>query len=466
MPRRMIDSDIKREHARQLRLRARLERKFSRLFRAEINRASRLMIADYAATGADPQMPLDHYRNMEGIYAALITTTVGVFAPRISDSVKSIGMASALSIGLEYSQGLQVARSVKDINADFFARLAADYLFDEAIRRRITSVTTTTRQNIITAIDVGMSEGAGTAEIARNIRRSVPRISRARSALISRTEVHGASSHASDQAARALGLPLKKEWVAVGDDRTRDDHADINGDIVGMDAVFSVGGESMTGPGDPSASAGNVINCRCVLSYIVDDQAQDDQSALGIMTEVDGNIRNIVLSEGRSSRVEHLRAYGAGGKEYYSKGSKSSVIISPDMLQDLSLPKSAMVVHHNHPGSRSFSPQDMKMIGRFRGLKTMYAHGHDGSAYRADRIKTFGNPVLTAANDAAARLFLAAKSRFASEADMMQLFHHAQSKYLGAKGFVRYRYILRGSTLRAYQRNKILFDEIVAEFGL
>lgn len=254
MPRRLIDSNTKREHARQLRLRVRLERKFARLFRAEINRASRVMVAEYASSGADPQMPIDHYRNMEGIYAALVSSTVGLFAPRILDGFKSQG----------------VILETKDINADFFARLAADYLFGEMIRARITKVTTTTRQNVITAIDAGMADGVGTLEIARNIRRSVPRISRARAALISRTEVHGASSHASDQAARALGLPLKKEWVAVSDDRTRDDHADVSGDIVGMDDVFSVGGESMTGPGDPSASAGNVINCRCVLSYIVD----------------------------------------------------------------------------------------------------------------------------------------------------------------------------------------------------
>jgi hypothetical protein len=38
-----------------------------------------------------------------------------------------------------------------------------------------------------------------------------------------------------------------------------------------MDQAFEVGGEMLMYPGDPAGSAGNVINCRCAISHVVDD---------------------------------------------------------------------------------------------------------------------------------------------------------------------------------------------------
>lgn len=54
-----------------------------------------------------------------------------------------------------------------------------------------------------------------------------------------------------------------KTWNAVGDDKTRDWHMDADGQEVGLNDVFIVDGEAMTGPGDPSASDSNTLNCRC-----------------------------------------------------------------------------------------------------------------------------------------------------------------------------------------------------------
>ena len=62
---------------------------------------------------------------------------------------------------------------------------------------------------------------------------------------------------------------MQKEWTAARDERTRQAHADADGDIVGMDESFNVGGEMMRFAGDPNGSAGNIINCRCGISHIV-----------------------------------------------------------------------------------------------------------------------------------------------------------------------------------------------------
>ena len=55
-----------------------------------------------------------------------------------------------------------------------------------------------------------------------------------------------------------------KEWVTSQDDRVRLDHFHVDGNIVGIDDTHTVGGEEMMHPGDPAASAKQVVRCRCV----------------------------------------------------------------------------------------------------------------------------------------------------------------------------------------------------------
>lgn len=65
---------------------------------------------------------------------------------------------------------------------------------------------------------------------------------------------------------------MLKRWVPTRDDRTRrgpvfDHLAMENYPAIPLDYKFNVSGELMDRPGDPSASPGNVINCRCALIY-------------------------------------------------------------------------------------------------------------------------------------------------------------------------------------------------------
>jgi hypothetical protein len=93
---------------------------------------------------------------------------------------------------------------------------------------------------------------------------------------IARTETHNAMMYASQEGAsaqaRASGLTLRKRWVPVLDERTRVNHASMASQpAIPMDQDFIVGGEAMARPGDPRGSAGNVIRCRCVLAYEVEE---------------------------------------------------------------------------------------------------------------------------------------------------------------------------------------------------
>jgi SPP1 gp7 family putative phage head morphogenesis protein len=136
--------------------------------------------------------------------------------------------------------------------------------------RHVEIISQTTVEQMRRLISQGEIEGLSTDQVARNIVKQIPTISRYRANAIARTETHTAANYGSQAAAEATGLNIQKEWVAANDERTREDHIDADGQIVGLNESFDVGGEALMFPGDPSGSAGNIINCRCTVAYITE----------------------------------------------------------------------------------------------------------------------------------------------------------------------------------------------------
>jgi uncharacterized protein with gpF-like domain len=66
-----------------------------------------------------------------------------------------------------------------------------------------------------------------------------------------------------------------KEWISVQDDRTRDSHLLMDGTVIPVTDKFEVPATSQTEgawmdyAGDPSAPAGQVVNCRCSVAPFV-----------------------------------------------------------------------------------------------------------------------------------------------------------------------------------------------------
>lgn len=62
------------------------------------------------------------------------------------------------------------------------------------------------------------------------------------------------------------GVEMEKIWRATSDSRTRDSHAALDGESVGIDDEFDNG---LMYPGDPDGDPSEVYNCRCTLVYKV-----------------------------------------------------------------------------------------------------------------------------------------------------------------------------------------------------
>lgn len=251
--RRLTDADPRREQRRQSNLLDKLERRFRARFRSEIARAMRDITDRYEVTG-DVMPPRDHRENVERLFEDMAFASVTTFAGRVVDQGKALGMIET-----------------KESFTERFRRFALSYVQREAVRRKITSITETTRERIISEVDKGYRAGLGVAEIARSIRDSVPTISTLRGAIIARTETHGAANFGADVAAKETGLPLRREWIAAADERTRQSHREADGQVVDMEQAFDVGGALLMYPGDPDGPPGEVVNCRCAVSHIVQE---------------------------------------------------------------------------------------------------------------------------------------------------------------------------------------------------
>lgn len=83
-----------------------------------------------------------------------------------------------------------------------------------------------------------------------------------------RTLMTGAENGGREDAykrAESMGIKLQRTWIATLDERTRYEHRQLDGMTVPLDKPFVVPdtGDEINFPGDPTAKAALVYNCRC-----------------------------------------------------------------------------------------------------------------------------------------------------------------------------------------------------------
>ena len=147
---------------------------------------------------------------------------------------------------------------------------------NQRLGNRIVWITNTTEDVFKTVCQnvtaEGIQAGLSMAEMAAKIQTELGITEQYRAQRIAQTEVVGASNEGSHAGASATGLDLVKEWMTSGLASVRETHAEMEGVTVGIDETFQVPTldgtiDEMQYPGDPSGSAGNVINCHCTIGY-------------------------------------------------------------------------------------------------------------------------------------------------------------------------------------------------------
>ena len=109
-----------------------------------------------------------------------------------------------------------------------------------------------------------------------------------RSDLVAGQCVVAASNMGSYYAALQTGLPLYHIWIATDDDKTRDSHAQADGQKQYLEAAFEVGeGSYLLFPGDTSFDAplDELMNCRCTECFEVDTRPEENPYYVNRMLE-------------------------------------------------------------------------------------------------------------------------------------------------------------------------------------
>lgn len=159
------------------------------------------------------------------------------------------------------------------INIDWVNEIL-NYFNSLLLSKAVIPITETTKIMIRYVLIKAESEGWGVDKIVRELNSDELVLWRAR--MIVRTETNKAMFYGQKLGESKSEYESVKGWVSAKDHRTRHSHREMDGKVINTNDKFmvpvyrSIGGvqiragfDMMELPGDPSASAGNVINCRC-----------------------------------------------------------------------------------------------------------------------------------------------------------------------------------------------------------
>ncbi len=127
------------------------------------------------------------------------------------------------------------------------------------------------------------------------------RASATRSARTMMTNAQNMGRMDSYERAKAMGIPVRKQWLATLDMRTRHEHRLLDGVTVDTDKPFEVEGEKIRYPGDPQAPPHLTYNCRCTLIAAIKGYESDLSDT---STRHDKNLGGMSYDEWKESRKE------------------------------------------------------------------------------------------------------------------------------------------------------------------
>jgi len=129
----------------------------------------------------------------------------------------------------------------------------------------------TTNEKLRARIALSLGEGIDSGETMTQLKQRVldatdsvyEDMDANRAKMIARTETMSSVNFGAVETYRSDGVE-QKQWLSTIDDRTRDDHVEADGQTVGINEDFEVGGDTMDAPGNGGDPAENIY-CRCTV---------------------------------------------------------------------------------------------------------------------------------------------------------------------------------------------------------
>lgn len=130
-----------------------------------------------------------------------------------------------------------------------------------------------------------------------------------------------------------------KTWITKLDQKVRDTHKEIHGEIVAIDMPFIVGDSELMYPCDLSGSYKEICNCRCVVSYDFENTAlENDDDSLNY------NVRYQKQREHIYGTVEYNRRKNHNSKDF-------SYFVKETTLKEIE-----KIVNDNKDAEKIYSP--------------------------------------------------------------------------------------------------------------
>jgi HK97 family phage portal protein len=144
----------------------------------------------------------------------------------------------------------------------------------EAIDFAAFDIARTTAKNVQGIIEQGLLAGASVNQIAIGLDNAAG-FGIGRSRMIARTESTKAINLATNQSYQTAaneGIKIRKEWLSSRDDKVRETHQELDGQVVGVQEDFIVPSTGERGAA-PAAfeNPAESINCRCTIVPVIDD---------------------------------------------------------------------------------------------------------------------------------------------------------------------------------------------------
>lgn len=172
----------------------------------------------------------------------------------------------------------------EDAKFDILNPLIPKFVAEQSATKITGEVNETTKAAIRESLAEGVLAGESIDDLAVRIEDVFDAADTARAEMIARTEVVGASNWATREAQKASGVVEKRAWVATRDGRTRESHAAMDGQTVGIDEPFKFtsgdnAGKTTDYPGG-SGIAAEDCNERCTTVAVISDDLDENDRAL------------------------------------------------------------------------------------------------------------------------------------------------------------------------------------------